>query len=86
MYKGIGCVGSNVPGVKCLGCSGFGTVVGPGGTMGPAPLLPPEHADAASDMALIHAEVQSTIWKASAATAVVVLLGMYFIEEYWGRH
>jgi hypothetical protein len=54
--------------------------------MGPAPLLPPEHADAASDMALIHAEVQSTIWKASAATAVVVLLGMYFIEEYWGRH
>lgn len=90
-YKGLGCVGytggplpdGSMP--KCLGCSGMGTAPGPDGGLAPAALLPP-HADIANDMQLIHEEVQKTIWTATAVTVVAVLAGMYFIEEYWGRH
>lgn len=30
--------------------------------------------------------LRETIWVAAGVTVVAVLAGMYFIEEYWGRH
>lgn len=40
------------------------------------------HPDAAQDRALM----EEILRKYTAITVVSVLAGMYFIEEYWGRH
>jgi hypothetical protein len=40
------------------------------------------HPDAAQDRALM----EELLRKYTAITVVSVLAGMYFIEEYWGRH
>jgi hypothetical protein len=42
----------------------------------------PVHADAAQDRALM----EELFRKYTAITVVSVLVGMYFVEGYWGRH
>ena len=50
----------------------------------------PDHSDQAQDAALLEAALNNVLPKAlavqGAVMAVVILGGMYFIEEYWGRH
>ena len=73
MYKfnGVGCS-------PCGGCKsmrGFGTDT-----------APPAHPDAEQDRMLIAEVMRYYTTLNVVVTSVVVLAGMYFIEEYWGRH
>ncbi len=73
MYKsfnGLGCAG-NPPCTGCKSIRGFGDE--------PAPVV---HPDAAQDRELM----DGLLMKWTAITVVSVLVGMYFVEEYWGRH
>lgn len=86
MYKGVGCVGytggplpdGSMP--KCLGCSGMGNPTLPPG------VDPTVHPDASADAELMRKIVVPEVYKAVGVGVVAVLIGMYVIEEYWGRH
>lgn len=65
---------------------GLGSLVSTDNPVGPGTLTSSTSPATMGHVSGSVVSLRETIWVAAGATALTVLVGMYFIEEYWGRH